>query len=46
MCILPVRCYTCGKVIGGKWVTYQNLLSKGLDMREALDRLGLKKICL
>ena len=46
MCILPVRCYTCGKVIGGKWTPYQNLLSEGVDMKDALDRLGLKKICL
>ena len=45
MCILPVRCYTCGKVIGGKWTPYQNLLSEGVDMKEALDRLALKKIC-
>jgi DNA-directed RNA polymerase I, II, and III subunit RPABC5 len=45
MCILPVRCYTCGKVIGGKWAPYQNLLSEGVDMKESLDRLGLKKIC-
>lgn len=45
MCILPVRCYTCAKVIGGKWAPYQNLLSEGVDMKESLDRLGLKKIC-
>ena len=45
MCILPVRCYTCGKVIGGKWAPYQHLLSEGVDMKESLDRLELKKIC-
>lgn len=45
MCILPVRCYTCGKIIGGKWAPYQNLLSEGAEMKEALDRLGLKRIC-
>jgi uracil-DNA glycosylase len=39
MCILPVRCYTCGKVIGGKWTPYQNLLSEGVDVKESL------KIC-
>jgi DNA-directed RNA polymerase I, II, and III subunit RPABC5 len=45
MCILPVRCYTCGKVIGGKWTPYQNLLNEGVEMKEALDRLELKRIC-
>ena len=25
--IIPVRCFTCGKVIGNKWDTYVNLLA-------------------
>lgn len=24
--IIPVRCFTCGKVIGNKWETYLHLL--------------------
>jgi len=24
--IIPIRCFTCGKVIGNKWDTYLNLL--------------------
>ena len=24
--IVPVRCFTCGKVIGNKWDTYLDLL--------------------
>lgn len=24
--IIPIRCFTCGKVIGNKWETYLNLL--------------------
>ena len=24
--IIPVRCFTCGKVIGNKWDTYMDLL--------------------
>jgi hypothetical protein len=24
--IIPVRCFTCGKVIGNKWETYLSLL--------------------
>lgn len=45
MCILPIRCYTCGKVIGGKWDPYQNMLSDGIEPKDALDNLGLKRIC-
>jgi DNA-directed RNA polymerase subunit N (RpoN/RPB10) len=27
--IIPVRCFTCGKVISDKWESYQNLVKKG-----------------
>ena len=26
--IIPVRCFTCGKVISDKWEIYQNLVKK------------------
>ncbi len=26
--IIPVRCFTCGKVIGSKWQKYQELTKK------------------
>ncbi len=26
--IIPVRCFTCGKVIGSKWKKYQELTKK------------------
>ena len=26
--IIPVRCFTCGKVIADKWETYQELILK------------------
>ncbi len=45
MCILPVRCYTCGKVIGNKWEPYQNMLKEGINTKDALDQLLLKKMC-
>ena len=44
--IIPVRCFTCGKVIGNKWETYLNLVNAS-DMNEmtALDELGLTRYC-
>ena len=45
MCIIPVRCYTCGKITGNKWEAYQSLLSNGVENAAALDLLHLKRMC-
>ena len=29
--IIPVRCFTCGKVIGNKYETYMSYLATGYD---------------
>ena len=43
--LIPVRCYTCGKVTGNKWEPYQKLLEEGMSPKEALDKLELKRYC-
>ena len=43
--IIPVRCFTCGKVIGNKWETYLSLLQADFSEGDALDELGLKRYC-
>ena len=43
--IIPVRCFTCGKVIGNKWDTYMKLLQNDMDEGDALDELQLKRYC-
>lgn len=43
--IIPVRCFTCGKVIGNKWETYLNLLQADVSEGDALDELGLRRYC-
>lgn len=43
--IIPVRCYTCGKVTGNKWEPYQKMISEGKTPCEALANLGLKRYC-
>ena len=45
MCLLPIRCYSCGKITGNMWEPYQNMLSEGFSSKEALDRLKLKRLC-
>jgi DNA-directed RNA polymerases I, II, and III subunit RPABC5 len=39
--IIPVRCFTCGKVIGNKWEAYLGLLQA--EYTEGLDFLNLRK---
>ena len=43
--IIPVRCFTCGKVIGNKWDAYLALLQEDYTEREALDELSLSRYC-
>jgi DNA-directed RNA polymerase subunit N len=41
----PVRCLSCGKVIGDKWEDFQERVEDGEDKGEVLDDLGVEKYC-
>jgi DNA-directed RNA polymerase subunit N (RpoN/RPB10) len=43
--IVPVRCFSCGKVIGSSYEEYQKLLADGKSIKEALDAVGLRRFC-
>ena len=43
--IIPIRCFSCGKVTGNKWQAYLNLTASGVSEKEALTTLGLKRYC-
>ncbi len=43
--IIPIRCFTCGKVIGNKWEAYIELLRCEYREDDALDVLSLKRYC-
>ncbi|MDI6707517.1 MAG: DNA-directed RNA polymerase subunit N [Candidatus Thermoplasmatota archaeon] len=43
--IIPVRCFTCGKVIGGLYEEYKKRVSEGEHPKKVLDSLGLKRYC-
>ena len=43
--IIPIRCFTCSKVTGNKWIPYLKLLSQGMSEKDALTKLGLKRYC-
>ena len=43
--IIPVRCFTCGKVIGNKYETYVQMLLEKEKPEAAMNKLGLKRYC-
>jgi len=43
--IIPVRCFTCGKVIGHLWEEFKERVEKGEPAKKVLDELGLKRYC-
>ena len=43
--LVPVRCFTCGRLIADKYADYQNKIKIGEDPKKILDELGLDRYC-
>ena len=43
--IIPVRCFSCGKVIGDKWEDFARRIKAGEDAKTVLDSLGVTRYC-
>jgi DNA-directed RNA polymerase subunit N len=43
--IIPVRCFTCGKLVGDKWEEFARRVKAGEDAGEVLDSLAVKRYC-
>ncbi|KAF2761388.1 hypothetical protein EJ05DRAFT_497938 [Pseudovirgaria hyperparasitica] len=43
--IIPIRCFSCGKVIADLWDRYLALLDDGSPDGDAMDQLGLNRYC-
>ena len=43
--IIPVRCFSCGKVVGHLWEEFVKRVDAGEDAKEVLDELGLERYC-
>jgi len=41
----PVRCFSCGNVIGQLYENYKKLLGENKSSKEALDELKVDKYC-
>ncbi|MEM2109491.1 MAG: DNA-directed RNA polymerase subunit N [Candidatus Odinarchaeota archaeon] len=43
--IIPVRCFTCGKLIADKWELFKDRVLKGEDPKKVLDEMGVDRYC-
>ncbi len=43
--LIPVRCFTCGKIVGSLFEEYKKRIERGESAKNALDALGLKRYC-
>ena len=43
--IIPVRCFSCGKVIGHLYEDFKKRVGKGENPKKVLDDLGLERYC-
>lgn len=43
--IIPVRCFSCGKVVADLWERYVKMLDEGTAEGDAMDVLGCRRYC-
>jgi DNA-directed RNA polymerase subunit N len=43
--IIPVRCFSCGKVVGDKWEAFSRRVAAGEPPKDVLDDLGVERYC-
>ncbi|MCX6659888.1 MAG: DNA-directed RNA polymerase subunit N [Candidatus Bathyarchaeota archaeon] len=43
--IIPIRCFTCGKVVADKWEEFSNRVKNGEAPKKVLDELGVSRYC-
>lgn len=43
--IVPVRCFSCGKVIGDKWDGFKKRVEEGEEPNDVLEDLGFSRYC-
>ena len=43
--IIPVRCFSCGKLVGDKWESFSKRVAAGEHPKEVLDDGGVERYC-
>ncbi|MFQ6081532.1 MAG: DNA-directed RNA polymerase subunit N, partial [Candidatus Bathyarchaeia archaeon] len=42
---IPVRCFSCGRLIGDRWEEFARRVKAGEDSRKVLDSMGVTRYC-
>ena len=43
--IIPIRCFTCGKLIADKYEEYARMTAEGIKAKEIFKKLGITRFC-
>ena len=43
--IIPIRCFTCGKLVADKWEDFSKRVKSGEDPRKVLNDLKIQRYC-
>jgi DNA-directed RNA polymerase subunit N len=43
--IMPVRCFTCGKLVADRWEEFARRVKAGEKPKQVLDEMGMKRYC-
>ncbi|HEY4673749.1 MAG: DNA-directed RNA polymerase subunit N [Thaumarchaeota archaeon] len=43
--LVPVRCFTCGSLVGNKYEEFQKRVKEGEEPGKALTKMGVKRYC-
>ena len=43
--IIPIRCFTCGKLVGDKWAPFDRMRKEGKNINEIYKELGITRFC-
>ena len=43
--IIPIRCFSCGKLIADKYEPYKQMLAEGVPIQEIWNQLGITRFC-
>ena len=43
--IIPVRCFTCGKLVADRWEEFARRVKTGEQPKKVLDDIGMTRYC-
>ncbi len=43
--IIPIRCFSCGKLIADKYEAYLKMVEEGIPIEEIWEKIGITRFC-